>query len=290
MNGKLYVVATPIGNLEEITKRAKNILSQVDVIIAEDTRNTLKLLNRLGISKVLISYHKFNETQQSENIIALLFDGKDVAMVSDAGTPCISDPGCILVKAAAEKGIDIVGVSGACAITTGLCISGFVDLPFAFYGFLPRKKQEIIENIEQIKRNGVSVAIYFESPLRIKKTMSILTELLPTANVCLCNDLTKVYEKIYRGTPVSILQDLTENPYSEKGEYTLIVHLGKKRKKSDEVITDLSLEAMIVDYIIKNDCTKKEAISALAKSGINKNKLYESSLRLTDDFFRYQTK
>lgn len=286
MNGKLYIVATPIGNLEDITERAKNILAQADVIIAEDTRNTLKLLNRLGISKVLMSYHKFNETQQCGNIIALLLDGKDVAMVSDAGTPCISDPGSILVKVAAERGIDIVGVSGACAIITGLSISGFVDLPFAFYGFLPRKKQEIIENIEQVRRNGVSVAVFFESPLRIKKTMSILTELLPTVNVCLCNDLTKVYEKIYRGTPISVLHDLIENPYSEKGEYTLIIHLEKKEKESAEVISNLSFEAMIVDYIMKNDCTKKEAISALAKSGINRNKLYESSLRLTDYFLR----
>lgn len=201
MSGVLYVVATPIGNMEDITDRAKRILGEVDIIAAEDTRNTIGLLRRLGINNNLVANHKFNERHQCDYLISQLLEGKNIAVVSDAGTPCISDPGSIIVDAAVKNNIQVIGVCGASAVITGISISGFSALTFAFYGFFPKTNHEIREKIEQVKENGIPVSVFYESPLRIKKTINLLCELLSDSEMCLCNDMTKMYERVYRGSP-----------------------------------------------------------------------------------------
>ena len=286
MNGTLYVVATPIGNMDDITIRAINILKEVDIIAAEDTRNTLILLKKLNINNTkLIANHKFNEKHQCDFFINQLLSGKNIAIVSDAGTPCISDPGCILVNSAIKNNIKVVGISGASAVITGISISGFNALSFAFYGFLPRTNSEIKEAIEKIKDSSISVSVFYESPLRIKKTMRLICEIFPNSEICLCNDMTKMYERIYRGTPTTVLEELNNNQNSEKGEYTLIINNLIEKNNKPKYNEEISLESKIVDYMIKNSCTVKDSIKEISKKdNISKNELYNASLHLKEVF------
>lgn len=291
MSGILYVVATPIGNMEDITDRAKRILSDVDIIAAEDTRNTIGLLRRLGINNNLVANHKFNERHQCDYLISQLLEGKNIAVVSDAGTPCISDPGSIIVEAAVKNNIQVIGVCGASAVITGISISGFSALSFAFYGFFPKTNHEIREKIEQVKENGIPVSVFYESPLRIKKTINLLCELLADSEMCLCNDMTKMYERVYRGTPQSILEELKKNPSSEKGEYTLIIKTNVVRKIIAQSDSTASLESQIVDYMITHKATAKQAVKELSKkSGMTKNDLYTASLHLKEMFTKSPNK
>lgn len=285
MSGTLYVVATPIGNREDISARAVRILSEVDMIAAEDTRTTQKLLNMYGITCHTISNHKFNEQKQRELLLSCLFEGKNVAVVSDAGTPCISDPGSVLIRAAAENDIPVIGVCGANAVITALSISGFDCGSFSFFGFLPRHESEIREMFLGARKGDVRVCVYYESPRRIKKTMSILCQASPGADVCLCNDLTKLYEKTYRGKPEEVLSLLEENPDSEKGEYTLVVEFPVMSCQGGTAEDACGTsEGKIVDYMIKNNVTAKEAVAALAGNGTSKKELYAASLRLKQLF------
>ena len=285
MSGVLYVVATPIGNMEDITDRAKRILGEVDIIAAEDTRNTIGLLRRLGINNNLVANHKFNERHQCDYLISQLLEGKNIAVVSDAGTPCISDPGSIIVDAAVKNNIQVIGVCGASAVITGISISGFSALTFAFYGFFPKTNHEIREKIEQVKENGIPVSVFYESPLRIKKTINLLCELLSDSEMCLCNDMTKMYERVYRGSPQSILEELKKNPSSEKGEYTLIIKTNVVRKIVAKSDSTTSLESQIVDYMITHNATAKQAVKELSKkNGMTKNELYAASLHLKEMF------
>ncbi|MDR1928117.1 MAG: 16S rRNA (cytidine(1402)-2'-O)-methyltransferase [Oscillospiraceae bacterium] len=282
MSGTLYVVATPIGNAEDISDRAKRILKEVDIIAAEDTRTTQKLLHYLGIKNKAVSNHKFNEKGQSEYFLEALLAGKSIAVVSDAGTPCISDPGAFLVSAAAAHELEVVGICGANAVITALSVSGFHFSSFAFYGFLPRTAQEIKQRLRSLPESERSVSVFFESPKRIAKTIQIIAEVLPEAQLCLCNDLTKFYEKIYRGAPLDVLERLLHNESHEKGEYTLVM----QSFKAPEISADdpVSPEALLLDYMIKNSCSAKEAIYALTKlrKSIKKNEWYSASLRLRE--------
>jgi 16S rRNA (cytidine1402-2'-O)-methyltransferase len=211
-------------------------------------------------------------------------EGKKIAVVSDAGTPCISDPGSILVEAAVAAGIPVEGVCGANAAVTALSISGFKFVSFSFYGFLPRSSREIKDSFGSFAGTDIPVAVYFESPNRIKKTMSILEETLPDASVCLCNDLTKKYERIYRGSPSTVLESLDNNEFSEKGEYTLVVYHPRNRHDTfapQQVASDVTDEALLVDYMIKHGCSLKQAITGLAKESVRPKKaLYAASLQL----------
>ncbi len=279
-------MATPIGNSEDITDRAKRILSEVDIIAAEDTRTTAKLLTLLGIKNKTISNHKFNERSQAEHLIAKLVSGEDVAIVSDAGTPCISDPGHVLVRAAVEHGIDVVGISGASAVVTALSVSAFDFTAFSFYGFLPRKSKELRELFTEIRQSDVEVTVHFESPHRIVDTLCIISEELPNAAICLCNDLTKLFERIYRGTPSEVIAELEANPSAHKGEYTLVLYSGKRAEiPADNPHGAKSPEAMLVDCMVEQGMTLKEAIDECKRTtDISKKELYNASLRLKDMF------
>ena len=281
MKGILYIVATPIGNASDITGRAKQVLSTVDIVAAEDTRTTQTLFHILDIKNKTVSNHKFNEKRQVDYLISELERGKNIALVSDAGTPCISDPGGIIVSAAAERGIHVVGVCGASSVITALSVCGFCFEIFTFYGFLPKESKEIKKLIQSVRKSSVTTSVFFDSPKRIIKSLTVFADETPDAQLCLCNDLTKKYERIYRGTPQSILDELLDNPSAHKGEYTLVANLGNL----SEAVIDISQthEAMIIDYVVKNGCSIKDAVNALAKThkgSITKKEFYAASLNL----------
>ena len=283
--GKLYIVATPIGNSEDITDRARKILSEADLVAAEDTRTTMRLFSLLGIENKMVSCHKFNEKKQTDFLVDELLNGKNIALVSDAGTPCISDPGHIVVKNAVEKGIDVVGVSGPSSVVTALSVSGFEFVDFAFLGFWPRNKKETEDLLGKIRGSKISVFVFFESPKRIKKTLQAIVLELPDSEICLCNDLTKMYERIYRGSPQAVLEKLENNPSAEKGEYAFVLHVPQQEKKTIALDEIPSHEAMLIDHIVKNGGSVKEAIQSLQekyKSQISKKEFYAAALRLKE--------
>ncbi len=285
MPGKLYVVATPIGNLEDITERARRTLQEADIIAAEDTRSTQKLLSLLGIRGRTVSNHKFNERGQAEALVNRLLAGENIALVSDAGTPCISDPGWALVSAAVREGIEVIGVCGASAVVTALSVSGFELVSFAFYGFFPREQGEAARFVERLSGSDIPVSVVFESPMRIKKTLRLLADALPGAELCLCNDLTKLHERIYRGSPAAVLAELEANPAAEKGEYTLVIRSMRVGDESRDAPDTLSPEAMLADSLIKNGGTLRDAIADVhARHGgiYSKNQLKSASLRLKE--------
>lgn len=290
MSGILYVVATPIGNIEDMTSRAKRILSEADIVAAEDTRTTQKLFNILGIHNKTVSNHKFNEKRQVDYLLSELDKGKNVAIVSDAGTPCISDPGGVIVKAAAERGIKVESIPGASSVIAALSICGINFNSFSFHGFLPKESKEIKKMLAAFPKSNLSIAVFFESPKRIKKTLAIFAMEVPEAELCLGNDLTKMYERIYRGKADEILAELHENPAAEKGEYVLVAEIGRKADTVDTSADRVgqspdSLEALLVEHIIKNGGTMKEAVTALAekhKGAFTKKDFYAASLVLKD--------
>ena len=282
---KLYIVATPIGNLSDISKRALDTLKEVDLILCEDTRHSLKLLNYYNIKKRLMSYHKFNEQEQTKKIIEELKD-KDIALITDAGTPCISDPGHVLINECINNSIEVIPVGGISAITTSLSISGFDIKSFSFYGFFPRETKDKKELIKEIKKSDIKIFVFYESPKRIIKTLSYLEKELEDLEVVLCSDLTKLHEKKYYGKIGKVLKELMENSSSELGEYTLIIYNKKKEEKETKV---LSVEALLVDLIIKNNISLKEAIETLSKNeDINKKEIYNASLNLKK-YFDYRS-
>lgn len=289
MNGTLYVVATPIGNLGDFSERAVETLKCVDVIAAEDTRNTSILLKHFDIHTPLIANHKFNERQAVDSFVSRILSGENIAVVSDAGTPCINDPGFVLVEACAEAGIEVVGIPGCCAAATAVSVSGLPSDSFLFLGFFPRENKDVEKLFDYIKGNKKELYIFYESPRRIKDSMEKIVGEFPDAKIALCNDLTKVHERIYRGTPDIVLSELVANPNSEKGEYCFCMYVEPKEEKGDE--RGLTLEAMLVDVMVRNDCSLKEAISILATDKsqsptgeipASKKEIYQASLNLKD--------
>lgn len=216
MTGKLYVVSTPIGNLGDITLRALETLKAVDIIACEDTRHTLQLLNHFEIKKPLVSYHQHSKDSKVEQIISTILDGKNVAVVTDAGTPGISDPGEFLIRAAIENKIEIVPIPGVSAAITALSISGLSTEEFVFIGFLPHKKgrQTKLKEIEKEKKT----MILYESPFRIKKLLNELLEFAGDREVAVCRELTKKFEEVYRGKISEVLPKI-----KEKGEFVVII-------------------------------------------------------------------
>ncbi len=278
--GILYVVGTPIGNLNDITFRAVDVLKNVDYIACEDTRQSLKLLNHYDIKKKLVSYHKFNENSKSEVVLNDLLSGKNIALISDAGTPCISDPGYVLIRKCHENGITVLAIPGACATIASLSISGIDTSDFSFIGFLPTEKSKLVEKLNKIKEDSINTFVIYESPKRILKLFSKLIDIFPNCLVYVASDLTKIHEKGYYGTIELVYKELTMNEKIEKGEYVIIIHKNNKRE-IEEQINNLSIESMIIDVIIKKKCTIKEAIEELRKSNnYKKNELYSASLNL----------
>ena len=275
--GKLYVVATPIGNLSDMTQRAINTLKEVDLILCEDTRHSLILLNHYNISNKLTSYHKFNEKEKTEYILNQLKD-KDIALISDAGTPCISDPGEIIIKEAIKNNIEIVPVGGISAITTSLSASGLDTTSFSFYGFFPKENKDKKRLLKEISISNIRTYVFYESPKRIIKTLEYIFNELGSVKVALSSDLTKLHEKIYYGDINDVIKQLNNNPKSDLGEYTLII----EKEAKEEIKEQLSIEALLVDIIIKENISIKEAIDLLNKryDNISKKDIYNASLNI----------
>lgn len=275
MAGKLYLVATPIGNLEDITLRALKVLKEVDLIAAEDTRHTLGLLTHFGISKPLISYYKQNERAKSETLIKQLLAGKNVAVVSDAGTPGISDPGEEIVKNAIENGVEVVPIPGACALVNALIVSGLSTKEFCFIGFLSAVKKEKREKLEQIKYETKTLILY-EAPHKLKATLESILEILGDRNIVLAREITKIHEEFIRDKVSNILQNINEI----KGEFVLLIE-GSLESKSDikrRKINELTLDEHY-EFYKKQNYSKKEIIKQIAKDrNVNKNEIYQCFL------------
>lgn len=272
MNGKLYLVATPIGNLEDITLRAIRILKEVDIILAEDTRQTLKLLNYLEISKPLISYHRHNEEIKVDNIIQKIQEGNNVALVSDAGTPVISDPGEVVVKEAIKNNIEVIAIPGPCALINGLIASGLDAKEFSFYGFLPLNKKLRKEKLQEITEENKTVILY-EAPHKILNTLNDLEEILNNRKIVIARELTKIHEEYIRGTVLEILQKYKE----PRGEHIIIIE--KNNIKKEDIENDL-LNSMTLEqhykYYEKQGLVKNEIIKKIAKDrNVAKNEIYK---------------
>jgi len=267
MSGKLYLVATPIGNLEDITLRAINILNEVDLIAAEDTRHTLKLLNHLKIKKTLVSYYKQNEKNKSEILINELLSGKKIALVSDAGTPAISDPGYEIVKSAIKNNIEICPIPGACALINALICSGMETKEFSFIGFLSTNKKEKKEKLEELK-NDKKTLIFYEAPHKLKNNLEIIKEILGDRNIVVARELTKIHEEIIRGKISEILERIEE----PRGEIVIII---EGSKKIDDSKKELTLEEHY-KYYEEQGLEKKEIIKKIAKDrNVQKNEIYK---------------
>jgi len=225
MPGELFVIATPIGNLEDITFRAVRILKEADIIAAEDTRRTSKLLNHYDIKNKLTIYNDYNKKKKTTSLINLLKIGNSIALVSDAGTPGISDPGFYLVRECLKQGINIVPVPGANAAITALSASGAATDSFTFYGFLPKKKNKKSEFIRSLKEKDNTIMLY-ESPYRIKETVSAIAKVMPERSIMLARELTKKFEEFIRGNAKKVNKQIKDSAI--KGEFVLIID--KKEK------------------------------------------------------------
>lgn len=276
--GILYIIATPIGNKDDISKRAIETLKESDIILCEDTRNSSNLLNLLSIKNKLISYHKFNEIERSREVIKLLQDGKNISLITDAGTPCISDPGSILVNECIRNGIEVYGIPGASAVITALSVSGLTINNFAFYGFLERKNNKEKEQLDTINKNDIEIVVFYESPKRIINTLENISEVMNNPYIVLVNDLTKKFEKKYYGTTSEVLKQLKENKNHELGEYVLIISKNKESKKEEDKLTP---EAILINILVKEKCTLKDAVKIASLNKLySKNDYYNASIRL----------
>ena len=270
MRGKLYIVATPIGNLEDITLRALNILKNVDLIAAEDTRQTLKLLNHFEISKPLISYHRHNEETKSDRLIEKLNNGENIALVSDAGTPGICDPGEEVIKKAIEEKIDVIPIPGACAFVNALIASGLDTKEFTFLGFLPLNKKLRKEKLDEINKSEKTIIIY-EAPHKMKNTLTDLKNILNNRKIVLARELTKIHEEFIR----SNIDELIENINNIKGELILIIEGATEKTEEENKLNNLTLEEHY-KYYEKQGFDKKEIIKKIAKDrNVNKNEIYQ---------------
>ena len=272
MKGTLYLVATPIGNLEDITIRALNILKNVDLIAAEDTRHTLGLLNHFGISKPLISYYKQTEKSKSEVLISKLLNGKNIAIVSDAGTPGISDPGEEIVRQAIENNIKVIPIPGACAFVNAIIASGMSTKEFEFIGFLSVNKREKQEKLEQIKYDTRTL-VFYEAPHKLKNTLEDMLDILGDRKIVLAKEITKIHEEYIRGTISTVLEQIVDI----KGEFVIIIE-GNAFSKKELEIKDLNSKSLEEHYKFyeAQGLEKKEIIKKIAKDrNTNKNEIYQ---------------
>lgn len=280
--GTLYIVATPIGNSQDMSPRGKKILSEVDIIAAEDTRRSMVLLNKLEIRNRLASNHKFNEYGKAKYFINEMLAGKSVAVITDAGTPCISDPGNELIKAAVEAGIRVVGVPGCCAAVTALSVSSFDLSSFTFYGFFPRENAERRRLLEKLRHGDTRTFALYESPKRIMELVDFFIEAGAKCRMCLCNDMTKLHEMSFRGTPEEVKQQLLAKGSYAKGEYAVVVEIDEDYI-FNKVEHTVSAEAMLVDVMVSGGVSAKEAVSAVLadeNNSYSKNELKAAALRL----------
>ena len=278
----LYVVATPIGNLGDMTPRAIETLKSVSLIAAEDTRVTQKLLSAFDIHTPLTSCHEHNERGKAAAIVRrMLEEGIDVAVTTDAGTPCISDPGSALVGEAVRAGIEAVAVPGPTAMASALSVRGCETSEFTFFGFLPRQKNELREKLLDMARRS-RLAVVHESPHRVCGLLAAVAEQMPRTLVSASCDLTKRFEKTLRGPVAEVLSQLESNPKAEKGEYCLVFCWDERDIPAPEAPqTALSLEAQLFDGLVAG-LSLREAMEGLIARGERKNAVYAASLRVKE--------
>jgi 16S rRNA (cytidine1402-2'-O)-methyltransferase len=269
----LYLVSTPIGNLGDISERALQTMRNADFIAAEDTRVSLKLLNRFEIKKPLVSYYEHNRHSSGERILERLMNGESCALVTDAGTPAISDPGEDIVRLCAARGIDVIAVPGACAAVAALSVSALPTGRFCFEGFLSTSKKSRGEHLENLKTERRTM-IFYEAPHKLLATLADMLETFGDRSACLCRELTKLHEEVYRGTLSAALAYFTEKP--PRGEFVLVID-GAPEITEPEMSASEALELMrgyVRDGLSRRDAAKKAAL----ESGRSKNALYELSL------------
>ncbi len=273
VGGTLYLVATPIGNLSDITERALKTLSEVDFIAAEDTRNTGKLLSYFGISKPMVSYFEHNKRERGEVILERLLGGESCALVTDAGTPAISDPGEDLVVLCAERGVTVTSVPGCSAVVNALALSALPTGRFAFEGFLSTNKNERSERLNEIK-NDTRTTIFYEAPHKLLKTLEDILSVFGDRKISLCRELTKLNEEIIRTTISEAIKYYTEN--APRGEYVLVIEGASKAIALENAFwRDMSIEEH-VEYYISQEMKKMDAIKAVAKDrGVSKSEIYK---------------
>lgn len=273
MFGKLYIVATPIGNLEDITLRALKILKEIDLIAAEDTRQTLKLLNYYDIHKPLISYHRHNEDVKSDVLIEKLKQGNNIALVSDAGTPGICDPGEEIIRKAIENKIEVIPIPGACAMINALVASGIDTKEFIFLGFLPLNKKLRLQKLNEIENSDKTIILY-EAPHKMEQTLKDLKQILNNRRIVLAREITKIHEEFIRKD----INELIENIENIKGEMILIIERNLDKKEEEKFLNKLTLEEHY-EYYKNIGLTKKEIIKKIAKDrNLNKNEVYMNFL------------
>ncbi|MET0959524.1 MAG: 16S rRNA (cytidine(1402)-2'-O)-methyltransferase [Psychrobacillus psychrotolerans] len=274
----LYLVATPIGNLEDMTMRAIRILKEVDIIAAEDTRNTKKLCNYFEISTPLLSYHDHNLQIGGEKLLELLREGKSIALVSDAGLPCISDPGADIVAKAVQEGYAVVPIPGANAALSALIASGLSTQPFFFYGFLSRNKKERKAEIEKLQKRQESVILY-ESPHRLKDSLRDMQSIMEgTRKIVLARELTKKFEEFLRGTIDEAVEWVEQAEI--RGEFCIVLEGNEEVSETSveaQWWSELSLEEHVDRLIVEKQCTSKEAIKEVAiQRGLSKREVYQN--------------
>ena len=277
-NGTLYLCATPIGNLEDITYRVLRVLKEADVIAAEDTRNSVKLLNHFGIRTPMTSYHEHNKIEKAHQIIGQLKQGKNIALITDAGTPGISDPGEELVRLALEEGITVTSLPGAAACITALTMSGQPTRRFVFEAFLPREKKERRSILEELKTETRTIVLY-EAPHRLVATLEELLEALGNRSVTICRELTKKYEEVQKTTLDNVL--LYYKDHVPRGEYVLVLEGRSRREMEAEqqrTWEGMSIEAHMAIYEAQ-EIPRKEAMKLVARDrGISKRDVYQALL------------
>ena len=276
MAGILYLVATPIGNLGDLSPRAVETLAQADFIAAEDTRVTLKLLNHLGIKKSLVSYYEHNKAQRGDALLQRILSGENCALVSDAGSPAISDPGEDLVRACAEAGIVVTAIPGPCAVITGLSISGLPTGRFCFEGFLSTTKKVRREHLESLRQESRTM-IFYEAPHKLVNTLEDLAEFFgPDRKISLCRELTKLHEEVVRTTLGEALDRYRETP--PKGEFVLVV-AGAEPVVKEKPTTEDALSR--VRDLMNAGLSRKDAVKQTAQElGLPRNQVYEASLQI----------
>jgi 16S rRNA (cytidine1402-2'-O)-methyltransferase len=271
VKGTLYIVSTPIGNLEDVTLRALRVLKEADLIAAEDTRHSLKFLNHFGIKKPLISYWGEKEKVRAEETLQRLKDGQSVALISDAGTPGISDPGTLLIRKAIEEGISVVPVPGPSAVITALSLSGFSTEEFTFIGFLPAKQTQRRKVLERLSLEQRTL-VFYEAPHRILDTISDFADVMGDRNIVVIKELTKFYEEVLRGTVPDVLVRLEQSTIA--GEYVIVL---EGRPETETLNMDDALAE--VRELMRKGLGRKDAVKRIAGAyGLSRKELYDRSL------------
>ena len=280
MAGKIYLVATPIGNLSDISMRAIETLKNVDIIACEDTRNTIRLLNHFEIKGHLTSYHEYNKIDKAYELCEKVKEGNNIAFVSDAGMPAISDPGYELVDIAYKEGLEVTVVPGASAVVSALAISGISSRRFAFEGFLPADKNEKKEILTELSQESRTLILY-EAPHRLLKTLKELFEYMGDRNIAIVREITKLHEEVLKGRLAEIISDYESEKVAIRGEYVLVIEgksLLEKKEEIQKSFEEISIREHYEKYITEG-MDKKEAMKAVAKDrGIQKREVYKELL------------